>query len=165
MGHKLNRLLHVLVLIARDMLIGMISGLTAAILLFEFNPHTENFVALLIPTGIAAGILKGFSKSVILNAFSSLPTKGYRFNYPKYKLLLLWLGLLGATLLYAYGINFSQWFAAPHKLFRANEIFKYTGTGFWNILMLIVAVIGSVSYIYEPPCNSGEVMPTEETLE
>lgn len=162
MGNKLPGLLHFLVMIARDMLIGMIFGLTAAILLVKIYPHTANFVALLIPIGIIAGTLKGFTKFLVIKIFSSLPTKGYRFNYPKYKLLFLWLGLLIGTLLYTYGLNISKWFAAPHKMFLENKIIGYAGTDSWTILMITVAVIGTVSYLYEPPYNNDEVLPPED---
>lgn len=159
MGNKLQALLQVLVITARDMFIGLIFGLTAAVLLVKINPHNENIAALLVPTGIMAGIVKGFSKFLILKIFSSLPTKGYRFNYPKYKLLFLWLGLLLGTLMYTYGLNVSKWITAPHKMLLENKIFGYGG---WNILLITVAVVGTISYLYEPPYNNEEFLPPEE---
>jgi hypothetical protein len=162
MGNKLQALLQVLVIIARDMFIGLIFGLTAAVLMVKLNPHSENIAALLVPTGIIAGILKGFSKFLILKIYSSLPTKGYRFNYPKYKLLFLWLGLLLGTLLYAYGLDVSKWFAAPHKMLLENKILGYAGQDFWTILIITFAVIGTVSYLYEPPYNNEEFFSEED---
>lgn len=147
MGNKLKALLQVSVVIARDMLIGMIFGLTAAILLAKINPHTENIAVLLVPTGIIAGILKGFTKYLILKMVSSLPTKGYRFIYPKYRLLFLWLALLLGAWLYAYGFNVSTRFAALHN---------------WTTLILVVSVIGIASYLFEPPYNTDEILPPEK---
>lgn len=165
MGKKIQALLQVSVIVARDMLIGLIFGLTAAIILVKINPHTENLAALLIPTGIAAGMLKGFTKYMILNIFSSLPSKGYRFNYPKYKLLFLWLGLLLATLVYAYGFNVGTWFATPYKMLAGNAILGNAGTLFWAILIIVVCVIGAGSYVYDPPYNNDEFLPPEEDEE
>lgn len=165
MENKLQALLQVSVIIARDMLIGLIFGLTTAILLVKINPQTENLAALLIPTGIAAGILKGFVKYLIINIFSSLPTKGYRFNYPKYKLLFLWLGLLLGTLFYAYGFNVGTWFAVPYKMLVDNAILRNAGSLFWIILIITVGVIGTTSYVYDPPYNNDEVLPPEEDEE
>jgi len=162
MENKLQVLLRVSVIVGRDMLIGMIFGLTAAILLAKINPHTENYVTILVPIGIIAGILKGFTKFLILNIFSSLPTKGYRFNYPKYKLLFLWLGLFLGALLYSYGFHVSKWFVSLHKILFENTIIRYSGTNFWIIMVITVLVTGVVSYLYEPPYNNNEFLPSEE---
>lgn len=165
MGKKLQALLQVSVMIARDMLIGLIFGLTTAILLAKINPYTANLAALLIPIGIAAGILKGFTKYLIINIFSSLPSKGYRFNYPKYKLLFLWLGLLLATLFYAYGFNVGTWFITPAEMLVGNAILRNAGKLFWAALIIAVWVIGTASYVYDPPYNNDEVLPPEEDEE
>lgn len=161
MKNKLHGLLRALVVISRDMFIGLILGFVAAILLAKTNPHTQKFVSLLIPAGIIAGVLKGFTKYIIINIFSVLPTKGYRFNYPKYKLLFIWLALLVGTLGYVYGADFSQWLAAPLELYHENTVFSFAGPDTWSAMLTVAAVIGIASYVYEPPFNEDEALPPE----
>ncbi|MHB9096070.1 MAG: hypothetical protein ACYC21_15505 [Eubacteriales bacterium] len=168
----MKRLLFVLramVTVSRDMFIGFIIGICATVLLYRVNANTHKVIALLIPAGVVAGIFKGLAKFVFLNVFSVLPSKGYRFNYPKYKLLLLWSAFLFGSLIYGYGINIYAWFAGPLSLLQENIILGVISPTVWGVLFGLLFVVGILAHLYEPPYNEGEFLPApapeEEIIE
>jgi len=152
------------VVIARDMFIGFIIGLCAAVALARLNPGTYRVVALLIPVGIAAGFVKGLSKFIFLNISSSIPSKGYRYEYPKFKILSLWLVILAAAMILGYGLNFSDWLFGPYRLLTDNIVLRSFGTGPWVITLIFVIITGIAAHIYEPPVNRDEVLPETEIM-
>ncbi len=162
---KLQFVMRALVVTARDMFTGFILGICAAVLIAGYNPHTRSVAALFIPAGILAGIFKGLSKFVFLNIFSVLPSKGYRYNYPKFKLLLLWAALLLASLVYSYGLKINTWFAGPFGLVKENIVMGGAGQSLWTAVFVFITVTGVISYFYEPPYNEDEFLPlgTDET--
>lgn len=156
---KIHLIYRAIVIMARDMFIGFILGLCATVLLSKINPGTQRVSALLIPAGAAAGAFKGLSKFVMLNMFSVLPSKGYRFNYPKYKLLLLWIVVFLAVFTYVFGFNISLWFARPVALLKGNIILGSIGMPVWTIVFGVITGAGLLAHLYEPPYNEEEFLP------
>lgn len=140
MKKKLQLLTRALVVIARDMFIGFIIGVSATVLMAGINPQTRNVVALFIPAGIAAGLFKGLAKFIFLNIFSSLPSKGYRHDYPKFKMALLWVALMLLVLVYSYGLNPLSWFREPLLLLQRNIILRDIGQSYWVAISVLVSV-------------------------
>lgn|GEM_PF-2198394 len=150
-----------LVFVFRDMFIGYILGLGAAVIFTKINPGVGRVAGLLIPAGILAGIFKGIVKFVILNISSALPSKGLRYNYPKYKLLFFWLVFLAGTLIYGYGLNIYAWISGPVQLLKNNIILGQVNSFFWVVLTGLVLVTGLSAHFYEPPYNENEFLPPE----
>jgi len=160
---KLIKLLwRALVFIARDVFIGFLVAVSATLVLFRLNPDMNRVIALLIPVGIIAGFFKGVVKFILLNVFSALPSKGNRFDYPKYKLLGFWLAALLGALLFAYGTDLSLWFSGPLDLLRNNIVLESSGKQPWVFIVVLICILGISAHIYEPPYNEAEVLPPED---
>jgi len=162
MKNKLRFLSRAFVVISRDMLIGLILGMSAAVLFAGISPGTAGVVGLLIPAGAAAGVFKGLAKFISLNIASSLPSKGYRFEYPKFKLLLLWLGVLTASLIFTYGLNIISWFKGPLGLLADNVLLRDVPYRMWVPGIILTTAIGLAAHVYEPPCNEDECLADDE---
>lgn len=162
MKNKLRFLSRVLVVISRDMFIGLILGISAAVLFGGISPGTAGVVGLLIPAGAAAGVFKGLAKFISLNIASALPSKGYRFEYPKFKILLLWLGVLTASLIFAYGLNIISWFKGPFELLTDNVLFRDVPHNIWLTGIIIATAIGLAAHVYEPPYNEDECLANDD---
>ncbi len=162
---KLQLVWRALVFTARDMFGGFVLGICATVLLSKINPQAQRVVALLIPAGVLAGILKGVTRFIFLHIFSAIPSKGSTFNYPKYKLLGLWLVLLFGSLTYGYGLDVAAWFAGPLRLLRDNIILAAVGNNLLVGLVIFIATAGLGSYFYEPPYNPEECLPPRKTGE
>ncbi|PKM82657.1 MAG: hypothetical protein CVU89_03925 [Firmicutes bacterium HGW-Firmicutes-14] len=162
--NRLGLLLRALIIAARDMFIGFILGMCAAVLMAKINPESQRIVALLIPAGIAAGFLKGIAKFVFINLYSALPSKGYRYNYPKYKILFFWVLIFAGVLIYGYGFNPWSWFYGPLQLLQNNVFLGPVPKQTWVFLTLLVSAAGIFSYLYEPPYNPEETLPPQEDL-
>ena len=158
----LKLLWRALVFIARDAFIGFLVAVSATLVMFRLNPDMERVIALLIPVGIIAGFFKGVVKFILLNISSALPSKGYRFNYPKYKLLGFWLAALLGALLFAYGTNLSLWFSGPLDLMRNNIVLGLSGEQPWVFMAVLISILGISAHIYEPPYNEDEALPPED---
>ncbi len=150
-----------LVVAARDMFIGLIIGLSGTVLLAKLNPDAHRVVALLIPVGVITGFIKGLAKFLLLNVSSALPSKGYRFNYPKYKMLILWTAVLLASFFYSYGTDVGTWVGDPLRLLRENVIFDFAKAEVWFVSLAGVILAGLASHFYEPPYNEDEFLPPE----
>lgn len=151
------------IIVSRDMLNGFIMGTCAALLLFKINPALYRSVALLMVAGLLSGILKGTAKFIFLNLSGTLPDTGYRYNYPKFKILFLWLVILFGTLIYNFGFKVNMWFTEPIKLMKVNIVLGIVDTRLWLVLFTIVTVFGFISYVYEFP--AGEDPTTSEIRE
>lgn len=162
---KLHLLWRAVVFVTRDVFIGFIVGVCAAVLLSKVNPGTHRVVALLIPAGVLAGIFKGITKFIFLNIFSALPSKGNRYNYPKFKLLILWGFLLFGTLSFSYGLNLKLWFSEPSRLLMENIFLSSWGTNIWVVLAGLISTAGILAHFYEPPYNEDEFLPPEAEAE
>lgn len=161
MTSKLRILIRALVVISRDMFIGLLLGISAAVIFADISPGTGQVVGLLIPAGAAAGIFKGLAKFISLNVASTLPSKGYRSEYPKFKLLLLWLAVLVLVLIFAYGLNLVKWFMGPVGLLTEIHLFNDIPRGAWIVALTLISVIGLTAHFYEPPCNEEECLSVE----
>ncbi|WP_418790050.1 hypothetical protein [Phosphitispora sp. TUW77] len=150
-----------LVFITRDVFIGFLVAVSATVIMFRLNPDMNKVIALLIPVGIIAGIFKGMIKFILLNITSAIPSKGYRFDYPKFKLLLFWLLALLGSLLFAYGTDLTMWFSGPLDLLRNNVIIGSSGKQFWVLITVLISVLGIAAHFYEPPYNEDEILPPE----
>ncbi len=159
---KVHLIWRALIFTARDMFIGFILGIVATVLLYKINPATLGVVALLIPAGVFAGIFKGVTKFIFLNIFSAVPSKGNRFNYPKYKLLLLWVAVLFGALVYSFGLNVKTWFSVPLRLLKSNVILGVIGNTGWILLTVLISLAGLIAHFYEPPYNENEFLPPVE---
>ena len=159
--NAIGTLLRALCVIIRDIFNGFIMGLCGAVLLVQFFEYTVSVAALAIPVGIGSGALKGLTKFFIFNYFSAAPTKGYRFHYPKYKLLVLWGSILLTTMVYAYGLDFRSWYSEPLRLIEANTFIGPEGKSVLNFLFWFTMVAGIGSYLYDPPYNEDEALPQE----
>jgi hypothetical protein len=160
----LKTLWRAFIIMARDMFIGLLGGLCASVLLYKINPKTINVVALLIPAGLCAGIFKGISKFLILNFFSSLPSKGYRYNYPKYKILFLWVIIYLSTFIYCFGFNVYLWITAPLMLLNKNMILPPLSSVLWGVLFAVGGIAGISAHFYEPPHNEDESVTDDEII-
>ncbi|MBU7005426.1 hypothetical protein [Phosphitispora fastidiosa] len=158
----LKLLWRALIFIARDVFVGFLVALSAALVMFRLNPDMNRVIAILIPAGIIAGFFKGVVKFTLLNITSSLPSKGYRFNYPKFKLLGFWLAALLGALLFAYGTNLSLWFSGPMDLLRDNIVLGLSDEQPLELMAVLIFILGISAHIYEPPYNEDETLPPEE---
>lgn len=164
MGKSLNFLWRGLIIVLRDMFTGYIMGICSALLLFKINPGLYKTVALLIFAGVAAGISKGMAKFIFMNYSGALPSKGYRYNYPKYKMLAIWLVILLGTLLYVFGLRVDKWFSETVRLLEVNIFFGDVDSRLWFALLALITVTGLASYFYEPPVNPDEALPQDENI-
>lgn len=153
-----------IIVIARDMLIGFILGIGSTVLLYKINPNVFRVASLLIPVGIIAGVLKGLAKHIFLSVFSAIPSKGYRYNYPKYKLLFLWVTLLLGILIFAFGFHFKLWVSEPLRLIMVNPLLAPLSYDVWVGLLFFISLSGILAYLYEPPINPNESLPEEIDL-
>ena len=165
--NKIRFFLRALIFVARDILIGFLVAVSATVLLAKVKPDTYRVIALLIPIGVAAGLLKGIVKFVFLNISSALPSKGYRYDYPKYRLLAFWLTVLFGSLLIVYGIDISSWVSDPINMLTDNIILGITGIGkrLWLVFAALIFILGITAHFYEPPYNDNETLPPEEPEE
>lgn len=148
------------IVVSRDILNGFIMGICSALLLLKINPALYRSVALLIVAGLISGIFKGTAKFIFLNLSGTLTGSGYRYNYPKFKILLLWLVILFGTLIYNFGFNVSLWFTEPLKLMKVNTVLGIVDIRIWVVLFSLVTVFGIISYVYEIPVNKDQT-PSE----
>ncbi len=162
---KLDLTVWALVVATRDMFIGFIVGMSGAVLMAKLNPTTHRVVALLIPVGVVAGIVKGVAKFIFLNMSSALPSKGYRFDYPKFKMLILWAVVFLTVFLYSFGLDLRTWAAVPLQLLKENIILGVVDKKVWLVFIILVLLTGLLSYIYEPPYNEEEFLPLPEPAE
>lgn len=139
-----------IIAISRDMFTGFIMGLCSALIMLKINPAVSQAVGLLIPAGTIAGVFKGTAKFIFLSLSGVLPTIGYSHSYLKYKILVLWLIVLGATLTGVYGGNFGQWVSGPIGLLEDNVVLGSVGRQIWEIIIIFILAIGLFSYFYEP---------------
>lgn len=145
------------IIVSRDMLNGFIMGICSALLLLKINPALYRSVALLIVAGLVSGIFKGTAKFIFLNLSQTLPDSGYRYNYPKFKILFLWLVILFGTLIYNFGFQVKLWITEPLKLMEMNTILGVVDTGLWLALFSVVTVFGIISYVYEFPVSQEQI--------
>lgn len=147
------------IIVSRDMLNGFIMGTCSALILFKINPALVRSVALLMVAGLISGIFKGTAKFIFLNLSGTQPSSGYRYNYPKFKILFLWLVILFGSLIYNFGFKVNLWLTEPLKLMKVNIILGSVDTRLWIILFAVTTVLGLISYIYEFPVSQEQISP------
>ncbi len=162
MMKKIKLLWRALVFVVRDMFIGFLVAAGATLIMFRLNPDMYGVIALLLPVGILAGIFKGIVKFIFLNVSSALPSKGYRFDYPKYKLLGFWIIALLGSFLFAYGTDLALWVSGPLDMLENNIVLGALGKRGWIYIIGLIHLMGIAAHIYEPPHNEDESLPPEE---
>lgn len=159
--NAIGTLLRALNVITRDVFNGFIMGLCGAVLLVQFFTYTIPVAALAIPVGMASGIIKGMTKFFIFNYFSAAPTKGYRFHYPKFKLLAFWGAIFVSTMVFSYGFDLRAWYQEPLHLIAVNTFIGPEGKYVLSSLFWFTIVIGLASYLIDPPYDADEIVPQE----
>lgn len=151
---KLKLFLRGLIIINRDMFLGFLLGICCAAIIFKINPKMYRAVGFLIPTGVFAGSLKGFTKFMFMNLYSSFPEKEYKLIYPRFKILFIWLVIYIIVMIYVFGINPGLWFSAPIVLLKDNILFNTLDANIWRGICAFIALTGILAHLYEPSAKS-----------
>ncbi|KNZ69690.1 hypothetical protein Tfer_1711 [Thermincola ferriacetica] len=140
-----------IVFVYREMFTGVLLGLTALFLVVKLAPGGDINAGLVAVFGLGAGLLKGFSKFLLLEMVNRIPANEYSKNYPRFKILFLWLGVFALTAIINYGFNISNWFTEPSRLIAKSPLFRGIPVIHVEIALIFLFCLGIISHIYEPP--------------
>lgn len=152
--NRLKRILRFLwrgiVFTFREVFTGLMLGISALLILIKLSPKGTVNVGYLIMFGLLAGLMKGISKFLFVELLNKVPAEEYTKNYPKYKMMFLWIAIFTLAAFVNFGFSFSLWLTEPARYIYESAILGETPlfiiqSGLWSIFML-----GIISYIYEP---------------